>query len=304
MDWTALRVSLMGASARTVVPARVKLPILPLAVTKFSQRAADPNATSKELGRIVETDTGLTCELLRYVNSSARGMSRKVTSAQQAIGLLGVRDCKLYLLTNAVDRALRGRESKLINLRSFSANNLEKALFARHIARLLRTDTETAFAGAMLQDFMLPALTNDLFSTYFPFTTEEEAGRIDLHRFEQQAQNWDHAEAAAHVMYAWGFPDELTCCALLHHRGLKLLADKKLGRTPAAAVALSALIPDALRQVSNGMEQLIALDSKWPSFDLLAVAEQVDREFQELSPIADSNPFSFLRHCRKALSAA
>ena len=105
-------------------------------------------------------------------------------------------------------------------------------------------------------------------------------------------------------MLAWGFPDELVCCALLHHRGLKLLADKTLGRTPAAAVAVSALIPDALRQVFNGMDQLIALDSKWPSFDLMAAAEQVDREFQELSPVTGANPFSFLRHCRKALSVA
>jgi serine/threonine-protein kinase len=294
----------MGTGSRSLVPARVKLPILPLAVTKFSQRSADPNATPKELGQIIETDSGLTCELLRYVNSSARGMSRKVTSAQQAIGLLGVRDCKLYLLTKAVDRALRGRESKLVNLRSFAASNLERALFARHIAKLLRTDTETAFAGAMLQDFMLPALTNDLFSTYLPFSKEQEESQIDLHRFEKKAQNWDHAEAAAQVMYAWGFPDELVCCALLHHCGLKLLADKTLDRTSAAAVAISPLILDALRQVFSGMDQLVALDSKWPSFDLLAVAEQVDREFQELSPVTGSNPFSFLRHCRKALAAA
>ncbi|MBT4866834.1 MAG: HDOD domain-containing protein, partial [Planctomycetaceae bacterium] len=243
MDWTALRISLMGEGKKSLVPARVKLPILPLAVTKFSQRSSDPNATPKELGQIIESDSGLTCELLRYVNSSARGMSQKVTSAQQAISLLGVRDCKLYLLTKAVDRALRGRESKLVNLRSFAATNLERALFAKYVAKLLRTDGETAFAAAMLQDFMLPAITNDLFSTYLPFSKEQEESQIDLHRFEQKAQKWDHAEAAAHVMLAWGFPDELVCCALLHHRGLKLLADKTLGRTPAAAVAVSALIP-------------------------------------------------------------
>ena len=231
-------------------------------------------------------------------------MSRKVSSAQQAIGLLGVRDCKLYLLTKAVDRALRGRESKLVNLRSFASSNLERALFARYVAKLLRTDGEVAFADAMLQDFMLPAITNDLFATYLPFSKEQGESQIDLHRFEKKVQNWDHTEAAAHVMLAWGFPDELVCCALLHHHGLRLLADKTLGRTPAAAVAVSALMPDAIRQVANGMDQIIALDSKWPSFKLLAAAEQVDREFQELSSVTGANPFSFLRHCRKALSAA
>ena len=63
-------------------------------------------------------------------------------------------------MTKSVERALRSRESKMINLRSFWMNNLERALFARHVARLLKTDAEVAFAGAMLQDFLLPALTN------------------------------------------------------------------------------------------------------------------------------------------------
>lgn len=304
MDWTALRKTLIGTTAKSPVPSRVKLPILPLAVTRFTQRVDDPNATPKELGSIIETDSGLTCELLRYTNSSARGMSQKVTSAQQAIALLGARECKFYLLTKAVERALSGRESKLINLRSFSANNLERALFAKQVARLLRTDEDTAFAAAMLQDFMLPALTNDLFPVYLPFTKEQAEKPINLDQFEQQAQKWDHAEAAAQVMFAWGFPDELVCCVLLQHRGLRILADKELGRTPAAAVAVSALIPDALRQVARGMEQLVALDSKWGAFNLLGIAEEVDREFQEISPVAGANPFSFLRHCKKALAAA
>ena len=155
----------------------------------------------------------------------------------------------------------------------------------------------------MLQDFLLPSLTNDLFPTYFKFTENRDDNPVDLHQFEQQAQRWDHAEAAAQIMFGWGFPDELICCVLLHHRGLKLLNNKQLGRTSVSAVAVSALMPDGFRQVAGGMEQLIALDSKWPAFDLLAAAKQVDREFQELSPVGD-NPFSFLRNCRIAMSVA
>jgi HD-like signal output (HDOD) protein len=303
MNWTALRISLIGPESRSPIPPRVKLPILPLAVTKFSKRADDPNATAAELGKIIETDSGLTCELLRYVNSSARGMSQKAKSAQQAVALIGVTECRLYLLTKAVERALRSQESKMIDLRSFWTNSLERALFARHVARLLKTDAEVAFAGAMLQDFLLPSLTNDLFPTYRKFTESRDDDSIDLHQFEQKAQRWDHAEAAAQLMFGWGFPDELICCVLLHHRGLKLLNNKQLGRTPVAAVAVSALMPDAFRQVGNGMEQLIALESRWAAFDLLKAAKQVDRNFQELSPAGD-NPFSFLRCCRIALSVA
>jgi|GEM_PF-2167055 hypothetical protein len=57
MNWTALRISLIGTESLSPIPSRVKLPILPLAVTKFSKRADDPNATAEELGKIIETDS-------------------------------------------------------------------------------------------------------------------------------------------------------------------------------------------------------------------------------------------------------
>ena len=303
MDWSALRQSLLGTKSRRLVPPRVKLPILPLAVAKFSQAADAPNASPAVLGKIVETDSGLTCELLRYVNSSARGLSQKASTAQQAIALLGIRESKLYLLTKAVERAMRGRESKLINLRDFWMTNLERAVFAQQVARLLGADVDVAFAAGMLQDFLLPALTNDLFPVYLEFTKQQNERPIGLADYENRKQGWGHAEAAAHIMFGWGFPDDLVCCTFLHHQGLKLLKDERFNRTAAAAVAVSALMPDALRQVPDGLEQLIELDRRWKPFSLMEIAETVDRGFQELSA-GPPNPFSFLRRCRKALASA
>jgi hypothetical protein len=59
MDWTALRVSLTGTESRSLIPARVKLPILPLAVTKFAKRADDPNAINEQV-RTAIADSGET----------------------------------------------------------------------------------------------------------------------------------------------------------------------------------------------------------------------------------------------------
>lgn len=301
MDWSKVRESLLPTGKRSVVPPQVKLPILPIAVTKFSQKAKNPQVTASELGRIIEADSGLTCELLRNVNSSARGMRQKASSATQAISLLGIRESDLFLTTTAVQRSMRDRESKLMNVRNFWNTNLERAIFAREIAVLLGADQETAFAAAMLQDFLLPALTNDLMNKYLDFTKPEFEEEIRLDQYEKRTLGWEHTEAAGQIMLAWEFPDELICCVLLHHRGLKLLSDRRLGKTPAAAVALSALIPDAIRQVPSGLEQLARLDEKWPAFNLMKIAETVDEEFQE-SSMGASNPFSFLRRCQKTLS--
>ena len=302
MNWSSMRRLLLSNETRSVLPPRVKVPILPIAVTKFSQKAKKPDTTAVELGRIIEADSGLTCQLLRHVNSSARGMRQKASSAAQAIGLLGIGESELFLTTKAVQMAMRGRESKLINVRDFWNTNLERAIFAREVAGLLGADQETAFAAAMLQDFLLPALTNDLITKYLDFSKSDSEAPIDLVQFESQLFGWDHAEAAARLMLAWEFPDELICCVRLHHRGLKLLSDPQLGKTSAAAVAVSALMPDAIRQTPDGLRKLVRLDEKWSKFDLLKIAEIVDEEFRDTSGEA-SNPFSFLRRCQKALAA-
>lgn len=302
-DWTAVRVEHLGERSKSILPPGIKLPMLPRAVMKFSREADDPSANAVKLGKIIETDAGLTGELLRHVNSAAFGLRSKAASAQQAIGMLGVRASKLFLLTTAVKNAMRSTESKLINLRGFAATNLERALFAREVAALLKTDGELAFAAAILQDFVLPLLTNEKFDDYFEFLKRQVENPIPFMQFERTLFGWDHAEAAANVMFDWGFPDDLICCVLFHHRGLRLLTDDRLGQTPAAAVAVAALMPDPIEQIPDGLDQLIRLEQAWPAFNLLEIAERVEEKFEETG-IGMSQPISFLKRCRKAVASA
>ena len=302
MDWTALRQSELGEEVKLVLPPSLKLPMLPRAVIEFSKKADDPDASARELGSIIESDAGLTCELLKHVNSCAVGVRRKVSSAQQAISLLGIRTVKLFVATSAVKQAMSSRDSKLINFQVFWNTNLERALFAREVAKLLGVEPDVAFAGGMLQDFLLPVLTSEMLDPYLKFSEQQDRNPVRLDQFEQAAFGWEHSQAAAQIMFGWGFPDDLICCTLLHHRGIKILADKK--PTAADAVAVAALMPDSFRQVPDGLEQLTQLEKTWPKFDLLSLANVVHDEFQKVSPGTAANHFSFLRRCEKALQVA
>ena len=302
LNWTTIRESLVPVRDKSTLPSSVKLPILPLAVTKFAERAEDPNSDPRELGKIIESDSGLTAELLRYVNSSAMGARAKLSTAQQAITRLGIRDSKLFILTTAVKRSMKSAESRLINIQNFWMNNLERALVAREVAKLLKTDGELAFAAGLLQDFLLPLLSNELYPVYLRFTQEQLTNPVELTQFERQAFKWDHADAAAQIMLQWKFPDDLICCVYAHHRGLNLLKDPQLGRSAAAAVAVSALVPDQLHQIPDGLEQLVKLDSVWPQFKLTELAERVDAQYREMSP-GPVNQFSLLRHVKRMTAA-
>tara|TARA_R110002111_G_scaffold262694_2_gene340260 strand:+ start:7926 stop:8849 length:924 start_codon:yes stop_codon:yes gene_type:complete len=285
-DWTKLRKNLIGEGKQSPLPSQIKLPMLPKAVMEFSQKAEDPNSTPKELSKIIENDAGISCELLRLVNSSTFALRRKVSSIQQTITLLGIRSTKLFLITTGLKQAMSSNDSKLINLPNFWSTNLERALAAREVARVMKVDPDVAFSAAMLQDFLLPVLSKELFDLYLKFTINQDSDPCQLKEYERRHFSWDHCAAAANVMLDWSFPDDLICSVYLHHEGLNLLTDSELGKTPAAAVAVASLIPDPLRQDPNGLNQLLALNEVWPEFNLFEIAEQIDSELREESTAA------------------
>jgi HD-like signal output (HDOD) protein len=289
IDWTELRRQLLGERQTAAPPPQIKLPMLPTAVLEFGRKADDPQASSGDLGRIIETDSGLTTELLRYANSAATGLRKKAGTAQQAIGLLGIRPTKLFLMSTGVQQAMKSTKSKLVNIQNFWVTNLERALFAKHVAVLLRASPDVAFAASLLQDFLLPALANESFEQYLQFAETPDAVRRNLIDFERDAFGWDHPLATAQVLLAWEFPDDLISAVLLHHGGLAVLSDPELGRTAVAAVAVAALLPDALRQSRDGLRQLLQLQDIWPAFDLRAIADTVDAQLESLTPLAEQH---------------
>jgi len=287
MNWEKLRRKLLGRHKKAILPTDIKLPVLPTALLEFSRQSVRPDANPKLLGEIIESDAGLTCELLRYVNSSSVGVRQKVSSAQQAVALLGARTARLYLMTTSLGRAMKTCESKLINIQVFWNTNLERAIFAREVARLFGADGDLAFAGGMLQDFLLPILTSYQFDDYLKFWNLDEAQHVELHLFEEKACGWNHGEAAAQVMLSWGFPDDLICCVASHHQRISdlLALDDGLSNSTVVACAIAGLMPDTFHQVPDGIEQLIRLESelKWPGFNLFDLAQKVDSQFKVMS---------------------
>ncbi|MBL6704911.1 MAG: HDOD domain-containing protein [Planctomycetaceae bacterium] len=303
IDWSGIRASALGKECSTDNIPNVQLPVLPAAVAEFSQKADDPDCSIDTLSAIVESDTGLTCQLLRSVNASNNGLKHRIVSPRHAIAALGIRRTKLHLITAALQNSLPARKLKLINLPSFWNANLERALFARRLARLLKTDEELAFAAGLLQDFLIPVLTNELDHDYVHFMSLPDADRTSLVDFEAKTFEWDHAGAAANVMFDWGFPDDLICCVFFHHRGLSVLADEQLGHSAAAAVALAGLMPDSIRQSPGGLLQLEKLAGIWDGFDLQAVAKEVFDEY-EPQALESANYIPFKVHCEKLLETA
>jgi serine/threonine-protein kinase len=297
MDWAAIRDEALGDLSTSLLPPDVQFPALPQAVTLFVQRSRDESVSLQALARILEADSGLTIQLLKYVNSSFLAVKKKVVSVAQALSLLGSQQSLRFVIATGMEAAIRAHASKLINQNAFWNTNLQKALFSREIALLLKADPEVAFVGSLLQDFALPVLTNDLFEDYRQFPQSEDTTALALSEFEQSRFGWDHGWVGACLAFGWNLPDELVCCICYHHSGLQILTDHRLGRSPVAATALSALLPDQFCPNNHGLQLLKKLESKWPAFNLQQLAESVDRQYVQMG-LGIHNDFPLLPRCK------
>lgn len=303
MDWSKLRERLVPGAQPQVVPPRIKLPVLPTVVQEFMRLADNPNASQRELGVLVETDATLSCELLKYANSSAFASRVKVSNCQQAIGRLGIRASRMFLMAAAVQQTMKASRSKLINIQNLWLTNLERAIFARELALLLKVDADLAYSGSLLQDFLLPILSNEMDKIYVKFLSFPDNQRPSLVDFEQRNLGWDHAFATAQILHAWGLPDDIVCVVRLHHEGLSALQNDAYRQTAIAPVAVAALMPDPVLQISDGLDQLIKLDALWPQLKLTELASRVNQELALLTPLAAQHG-TLSRRLEKYLAAA
>lgn len=275
-----------------------QLPIPPQSVINFSARARQPDITVRALAAVVECEPALTAELLRNVNSCLRGLRNKVDSVAQAISLLGIPTSNTILLTSALTNAVQQIESPLLSNSDFRRETVERALFAKEVARQMGLDETIAYTSAMLQDILLPALTARHQVDYHEYLHQNEHACITS--FERERFGWTHPEITAKTLLKWGFSETLALTVLQHHDSPEQLLVDHAVPPPSFPAACASLLMDMLRQSPDGVTRLIDLHAINRKFHVIQVAQAVDDTVQELSSSLH-NPVTLVHRLQNAM---
>ncbi|MCA9085048.1 MAG: HDOD domain-containing protein [Planctomycetaceae bacterium] len=299
LNWARLRATALESIREIELPGDLQIPALPQAVTEFSERASDPNVEIKELAAIVSTSTGLTFELLKYVNSAVFALSSPVRDVGAAIAKIGIGGARTYLIAAGMKAANSAMNSRLMNQRVAWNEGLQKALFARAVAKTLRIDEGLSFMGGLLQDFLLLALTNHFYGDYIRFLETDARDGRDLADWELEQFGWTHATAGAYVAHKWRFPDDLLCAIYYHHSLRDTLNNPEVELFKLFPVTLSGLLPDQVRQSARGIADLIAVDGRCSALKLDELCRAVDEEQMQMADGVET-PESLLRIIQEA----
>jgi HD-like signal output (HDOD) protein len=268
--------------------AGAQLPALPQSAIRLLELSQDPDNGPNEFAQPIESDPGLTGQVLRFVNSSYFGFSREISSVKLAITLVGIRTIKNFALWSAVFSLMPNPKCGPFDLKSLWQDSLRRGLFARAMGKILGLkDAEDLFAAALLQDMAVPLLAKELPDKYKQLLEGRQGGAVRLSDLEQAEFGWNHAEAAGQMARSWSLPEEFAVYIDAHTRLDQFLPDVK--KNPGAvSVALSSLLPPVYDESWSEREKFLTVYKEIAPAGAMTIEEllaKVDADFAEFAPV-------------------
>jgi HD-like signal output (HDOD) protein len=264
-----------------------QLPALPQSAIRVLELSKDPNNGPAEFAVPIESDPGLTGQVLRFVNSSYFGFSREISSVKLAITLVGVRTIKNFTLWSAVFSLMPNPKCGAFDLKSLWQDSLRRGLFARAVGlELGLKEADDLFAAALLQDMALPLLVKERPDDYRLLLEQREGGKRRLSELEREAFGWTHADAAGKMARQWDLPENLAMPIERHTQTIETAGGD--APIPELAVALSSLLPVTIDDTWTDFAQFErTFHQVWPA-KARSIAElfgKIDRELEEFAPV-------------------
>ncbi|HYW80242.1 MAG TPA: HDOD domain-containing protein [Thermoguttaceae bacterium] len=265
-----------------------QLPALPQSAIRLLELSQDPNNGPAEFAIPIESDPGLTGQVLRFVNSSYFGFSREISSIKLAITLVGIRTIKNFALWSAVFSLMPNPMCGPFDLKSLWQDSLRRALFSRTLAKVLgMKEPEETFAAALLQDMAVPLLAKEMPQLYEKLLESRHDGKIRLSFLENKIFGWTHAEAAGIMARQWNLPDEFAVL-VENHQSIERWVSTPQEDAGKLAVAVSALLPSTADSFWSERDLFDEYYSKIAPAGAPTVKElliHTDGEFETFAPV-------------------
>lgn len=216
----SLRWSLDSEKLALLADSLKSLPSPSKTFTSLMAEIDSPTSSAASVGEIVETDLGLTAQVLRLANSPCFSMPSRISSCKQAVQLLGLEMVKA-LATLAEFHKIADKRPELQDIVSkLAERSLSIGAAAARIARSERLpleDIETASTAGILCHVGTLILQVNKPEDFSVAMAEVDRGRSDLQEAEANHFGVSHAQLGARLVGLWGFPDAIVEGICFHH---------------------------------------------------------------------------------------
>jgi two-component system, cell cycle response regulator len=200
-----------------------RLPSFPHAAAKLIQASQDDTASLKDFAKILETDPGLSIQVLKIVNSPVYGLNRKITTLSEAVVFLGMDELRKQALSMTLFRQMfENNRSESFDLLFFWRHLLSVAVLSHEIAKAVRyPDPEEAYVAGLLHDVGKIFLILQGRVDYAAFIQALSIDTDVVIEEERRFIGMGHDAVGAWFCDQWKLPEKLTAVARYHHQAFE-----------------------------------------------------------------------------------
>ena len=266
------------------------LPTLPTVMINAINIAFDPTSDINDLYKLLRNDPSITAQILRVVNSSFYGTSKKVESLKTAMVVLGMDEVVSIVTAVSMAETFKDVDAKAsFDLRRFWLHCVAVGEIAESLVPKSKDHTQ----GEMFTAGLLHDIGSILLATYFPddFALAYEAAKaknLPLHKAEQEVLGFDHARVGDYLASRWNLPESLVTVIRHHHEPTLLdpltpdvavvyIADRLCNT---GEVGIEEWAEDAPFEDDPNWEAALTVWSKGGHVDLKKLAETVQQNIE------------------------
>ncbi len=216
--------TIFNQQIKTLVTQIECLPVLPMLYQKLIEELEHKEPSLERIGKLIESDIGMSVKILNIVNSAYFGLSKTLTSASQAVAYLGLNIIRDLVLVVKLFEQFEGTAIANVNFDRLWQHCLSVGICAKQIVQLeggAESEANAAFTGGMLHDLGIIILASQMPGQFQQIIEQERENHSPIYNLEQDLFGISHAELGAHLLEIWGLPLNLVETVGFHHQPAK-----------------------------------------------------------------------------------
>jgi putative nucleotidyltransferase with HDIG domain len=214
-----LRQTLNNDHIRQLVGGLTSLPSMPDVYNQVLQEFQNHEISLKRISDLIAQDVTMTAEILKLVNSAFFGLSRRISSLQQAVSLLGVDILKGLILYINFFTACKVDQRLDFSIQDLCQHSMFVSDFSAKIARQEKLDkkvTEDILIAGFLHDIGKIVLSQAP-EEYLKVKQYSADKKCNTTEAEYQVLGTSHAEIGAYLLALWGNSESIIELVNSHH---------------------------------------------------------------------------------------
>jgi HD-like signal output (HDOD) protein len=205
----------------------ISIPPQPQIMVDLQMEQVMPDPDILHIAKLISQDVGLAGTVLKVVNSPFYGLSNKITSIQQAVGILGMNS--VVNIVNGISIKSSMSDEKIKTLTRFWDSAMDVAMTSATLAKAVGYNyPDNAYTLGLFHNCGVPLLMSK-FSNYVDVMIESYSGSHErIIDFENQQYNTNHAVIGYYTAKSWNLPKVLCDIIAEHHNCRRLYTSKPL----------------------------------------------------------------------------